>query len=524
MTQTFKIKGVLGNASLLAFAAIFVKFMGLMYKIPLAHILSDEGMGYFNAAYTIYSFLYLLGSAGVPKAITVLMSGCIDNDENERKKIFKVATRFFLLISLFLFILLFVLSKPIAFWIGSPGAYPTIIMISPCLLFVALNGIYRGCLTSFGDFSATAIASVLEATLKLGLGILFIYVGRAFQLSLPWLCAMSVLGISIGSFISTVYLKKKINLSFSINKKEQTYITKEERKSKIHSILQICAPITIGAAATAASSLIDLSMIMKRLTVCGYTSLQATALYGNYMTLAVPMLQMVSSLLAPVTVILLPRISAAFARSNRKECCDTIYYGGRIVSYFSVPLSFLFYFFSKELLGLVFPVDSVETGAQMLKCLSVGVVFLSLLMILNTALEAVGKAHLQMFSMFIGIFVKIPISYLLLGNDKYGILGAPIGTVASYAISFLFSYYFFQKYIKMPRILLLYVLPCLNAAAATALSLIVLNICNISFINRLSCFVIIAIFGMLYLLFSILTGTLRLDRIKHMAKTTKRRV
>lgn len=522
MTQTFKSRGVLGNASLLAVTAIFVKFMGLMYKIPLSHILSDEGMGYFNAAYTIYSFLYLLGSAGVPKAITVLMSGSVGNIETERRKIFNVATRFFLLLSLFLFLLLFIFSKSLAFWIGSPESYPTILMISPCLLFVALNGIYRGCLTSVGDFISTAVASVIEATLKLGLGVLFVYIGKAFQLSLPWLCAMSVLGISVGSFVSTVYLKKRLNFSFLANKNEQTLITKEERKSKIHSILRICAPITIGAAVTAASSLIDLSMIMKRLAVCGYTSSQATALYGNYMTLAVPMLQMVSSLLTPVTAVLLPRISAAFVRSNQKECCGAIFYGGQIFAFVSVPIAFLFSVFSKELLGLLFPAESIETGAMLLKCLSVGVIFLSWLMIFNTALEAVGKAHLQMLSMFIGIFVKIPISYFLLGNENYGILGAPIGTVASYAVSFVFSYYFFQKHIKMPRVLLLYLVPCLNSIAATALTLIVSNLLNISFQNRFSCFVLIAVFGILYLLFSVITGVLNFDRIKYPAKPTKR--
>ena len=77
MERKFEKNGILRGAAWLTFSVIFVKFMGLVYKVPLAYILTDEGMGYFNAAYTIYSLLYLLGTAGVPKAITVLISGTV---------------------------------------------------------------------------------------------------------------------------------------------------------------------------------------------------------------------------------------------------------------------------------------------------------------------------------------------------------------------------------------------------------------------------------------------------------------
>ena len=40
---------------ILTFANILVKVIGLLYKIPLHNLLGDEGMGYFNAAYKIYT-------------------------------------------------------------------------------------------------------------------------------------------------------------------------------------------------------------------------------------------------------------------------------------------------------------------------------------------------------------------------------------------------------------------------------------------------------------------------------------
>ena len=60
------------GAILLTVSTVLVKVFGIFYKIPLSYILTDEGMGYFNTAYTIFSFFYIVSSAGVPKAISIL--------------------------------------------------------------------------------------------------------------------------------------------------------------------------------------------------------------------------------------------------------------------------------------------------------------------------------------------------------------------------------------------------------------------------------------------------------------------
>ena len=66
--------GFLKGAASLSLAALLVKVLGVAYKIPLYHILGDDGMGYFNTAYTVYIFFFLICTAGVPKAITLLVS------------------------------------------------------------------------------------------------------------------------------------------------------------------------------------------------------------------------------------------------------------------------------------------------------------------------------------------------------------------------------------------------------------------------------------------------------------------
>ena len=55
----------------LTLAALIVKVIGVLYKVPMSYILGEEGMGYFNSAYSIYGFFYIITSSGIPRAITL---------------------------------------------------------------------------------------------------------------------------------------------------------------------------------------------------------------------------------------------------------------------------------------------------------------------------------------------------------------------------------------------------------------------------------------------------------------------
>lgn len=67
--------GFAAGVVILTLSGLLVKLFGLFYKIPLVALLGDSGMGYFNSAYTIYTFFYTLSTAGLPVALSILVSG-----------------------------------------------------------------------------------------------------------------------------------------------------------------------------------------------------------------------------------------------------------------------------------------------------------------------------------------------------------------------------------------------------------------------------------------------------------------
>ena len=77
--------GFLSGVAVLSLSTVIVKLIGLACKIPMLAILGADGMGYFNSAYTVYTFFYIIGSAGIPKAISIL---CAKSSAGEAKSIF----------------------------------------------------------------------------------------------------------------------------------------------------------------------------------------------------------------------------------------------------------------------------------------------------------------------------------------------------------------------------------------------------------------------------------------------------
>ena len=81
----------LSGVAVLTLSTVIVKLIGLLYKIPMIKVLGEEGMGYFNSAYELYTFFYMIATAGIPVAISIMISKSLENgNEANVKKIYKV--------------------------------------------------------------------------------------------------------------------------------------------------------------------------------------------------------------------------------------------------------------------------------------------------------------------------------------------------------------------------------------------------------------------------------------------------
>ena len=435
--------GLVSGAAMLTFSALLVKVLGVVYKIPLSYILGDEGMGYFNSAYSVYGFFYIIASTGIPKALTMLVTEARqESGDAQARRLYLKSLKIFAVFAVAITSCFLLLSKPMSELIGNSKSFATMLTIAPSILFITLSGISRGYLNGKEKLLPIAISQLIEAISKLVLGVLFAYLGMRLSLSLPMISAFTVLGITIGSFFSSAYL---YIASFSDKTDEKTkqnvYIN---TKMFVKKVIKIALPITLSSSVVSVSNIIDLGITMRSLEFLGYTEAECSAQFGNYTTLAVPMLNMVVSILTPISVAILPRMLSAHLKRESGEFNRVLLLSISICASISAPAMIVFGLYSFEILDILFSSQASLFGAELLSILSPAVFIVPILTIINTALEAAGKIKLSVCSLLFGAFTKITFSMLLIRIPTIGILGAPIGTVASYTVSLVLSLLFLR--------------------------------------------------------------------------------
>ena len=152
----------LGGAALLTVTMLVTKAIGALYKIPLGNLLDEQGMNYFYAAYNIYNLLLMVSTAGLPLALSRLVSqaealGWV----NRRRRIVSVAFWLFLLLGLLSSGLMFFLAGDLAGWMHNTRAEDAIRVLSPAVLCVCLVSVIRGYTQGMGDMRPTAASEVM---------------------------------------------------------------------------------------------------------------------------------------------------------------------------------------------------------------------------------------------------------------------------------------------------------------------------------------------------------------------------
>lgn len=195
-------------------------------------------------------------------------------------------------------------------------------------------------------------------------------------------------------------------------------------------MLKIALPITVGSSVLTLSSLIDMTVTLRCLKGIGFDSMSANELYGNYTTLAIPMFNLVVSLITPLTVKLLPDLIKT--RNDRKRFNLEFNRALGATSFLVAPCVFVYYYFSFDLLDILFTSAQSARGFEMLSALSFSLFFLCILNVTNTVHEANGRFTVTIGSLLLGTVLKLILEPFLILYTPLGALGVPISTLISH--------------------------------------------------------------------------------------------
>lgn len=435
MSKLAQRQNFLGGVAVLASAVVIVKIISAIYKIPLGNILDDEGMGHFSIAYNVYNFLLQLSTAGFPLALSKLTSeaGALGRYHQMRRQ-FRVALGLFFVLGVVAAAVMFFFAGPVAGLMNDSLAYYPIKVLAPAVFFVCLIGCCRGYTQGRGNMVPTAMSQILEALFKLviGLGLAW-YVLRRLHVSVEIGAAAAIFGVTVGSAVAVLFLLVWLlrhRLEGTSND------TPDSRGAILRKLLVIGIPITLGSSVMSIITLIDQSVIMARLQAAlGLSEQVASALYGQY-TFGMTLFNLPATFVYPVTISLIPAVSAALTRKNQLQANRIVFSSFRLIAMLALPAGVGLSVLAGPILQLLYPAvpDTAAAATYHLQILGIAVIFVCLMILTNAILQACGRVYIPVVTAVIGGVVKICTTYTLCGNPDFGIKGAPISTLLCYVV------------------------------------------------------------------------------------------
>ena len=475
----------LQKGCILSVAGIIVKILGAIFRIPLSNIIGTEGMGIYQLAYPMYSFLLVISSAGFPVAISRLVARAVNlGDYKLANRTFRLSKLLMMALGFTAMAILALFSGLIAQRQGNPDSKYVLLAIAPAILFVSVLSAYRGYFQGMQNMVPTAVSQIIEQFIKLvaGLGLALYFV----QYGTLWGAVGAVAGVMISELVALIYIvilyrgKKKEILSDIRSMSIKT--ANISSKQIIKDVIVIALPVAIGSAILPLVSMIDQLIVINGLkniivdvdgipfTVENFIQYAAKngviiessqsmtelasafpELYEKFTTsLATSLYGIMSGTCSPITALplifstslaisIVPAISQAHAKRSavdvRKKSATSL----RLTTLITFPCAIGLCVLAEPIIRILYSNYSEWEMLVAIKCLRVMSLTVLALPVIHAAtaiLQGLGKQNIPVFNLAIGaLFIKIPLTYFLTKIPSLNIIGAAIGTISVFTFT-----------------------------------------------------------------------------------------
>ena len=454
--QPIKKQTFLQGTAVLAMATVLVKLMGFLFKVPLNNIIGEDGFGYFNTAYDVYNVLLMISTTGLPVAMSRMISQAQTlGNHAQIKRIYRTSLYVFLTIGMVGSLGMLFFCRQLSVMVTTnENSWAAIAALAPCVLLICLVSAYRGFFQGQSNMTPTSVSQIFEAVTRLvvGLGLAWLvmkltgeaYVRMQGIVLAPGETAQdygditlaaggAILGVTLGSLISVVYLHHKFRQSNQILSLGGG--TAKSTRSTMKELLSIAVPITLGSAGLQIINLFDTMIYMRRLTgALQWTEKMADSAKGVY-NFCQTVFALPCSFIPTITIAVIPAITASLTRKDLAEAKATSESSVRTMALIAMPCAAGLFVMAEPVIRLLcstYTEDRIQLAATMLAILGLTVIFNSLVLLLNAIMQAHGDVVTPVVNMLIGGIIKIIVNYILVGQPNLNIVGAPIGTFICY--------------------------------------------------------------------------------------------
>ncbi len=432
------------QGGILAAAGIISRIIGFIYRIPLQNTIGDAGMGYYSAAFQIYSIMLIISSYSLPVAVSKLVAA------RAAKGQYRNARRFFHGALLFAtltggatcLIVMFGADQLAGNIMSMPKSAIALRMLGPTLLIVALMGVIRGYFQGLGTMVPTAFSQLVEqivnAVISVVAGVYLFEYGtkvaallRDEDFAPAWGAAGGTLGTGAGALSGLIVLL----IMFLVHKRRiRKDIVRDNARfvdtyGRIFSaIIVTVLPVILSTTIYNISDTLDQGVFNYVMDAKGFSDIKAEywGIYaGKYRVLTNVPIALANALCSSM----MPSLAACIENGERRTARHKVAIGIRFVMMVSIPCAVALAILGRPLISLMFT-GEVEIPAMLLRMGSASVVFYSLSTLSNGVLQGIDKLKIPVRNAAIALVLHMGILYLTISVFDWKLYGVVIACMA----------------------------------------------------------------------------------------------
>lgn len=431
--------GFLKQGSILALASILVRVIGMIYRIPMANIIGDEGNGVYSAAFEIYNILLIISSYGMPMAVSKMVSAkCAMQKYKDAYRIFRCSMVFSICTGgvMALFVYFGADWLEAKFFAQYQGISLPLRVLAPTIFIVAVLGVFRGLFQGRKTMLPTAVSQLVEQVVNAFVSVAAAYfLMRAHSASadMPaWGAAGGTWGTCLGA-LSALILLLFIYLLYRpvIHKQERRDRASESAslKKTYKLILITVIPIILSQTVYQLSGIVDVTLFNTVMGAKGFSSTVVSTMQGIYSTKYRLLVSVPIAVSTAIASSMIPSLVSSFTARDSKRVEQKVTMAVRFNMIIAFPSAVGLAVLARPIISLLFPSSDIATGSMLMIIGSSCIIFYALSTVTSAVLQSIDQMQLPVIHSLASLVIHIGIVWALLQFTQLGVYALVVGNV-----------------------------------------------------------------------------------------------
>ena len=433
-----KANNILKQGTILAVASVIVRMIGLLYRVPLNNLLTDDGVGIYSVAFQIYQVALIVSSYGLPLAVSKMVAAKnVKGEYKNSQKIFKNSLIFAAIIGGVVGGIIFFGADFFAGMWEMKGVALPLRVLAPTIFCVAILGVLRGFFQGQNTMVPTAISQVFEQIVNAVVSFVAAYLLMEMHSESQNKYAYGAAGSTTGTLSGALAALLVMIGVYMLNRP----VFRRQRRRDRHSVdsdwdiyrmlFVTVIPVILSQTVYQISSVIDSLMFGKIMAGHHVSESVRSGLIGAYSGQYTLLLSVPLGIATAMGTSIIPSVVASF---NSEDYDGVKYKINSVVKFnmmLAIPCAVGLSVLGTQIVYMIFPnlITYRQVAGMMLLTGSIALVFYALSTVTSGVLQAVNQMKLPMIHSAISLAIHVVLVFVLLQYTNLGVYALIVGNI-----------------------------------------------------------------------------------------------